>query len=89
MSDRRISDQYYVLGGEDMNNELKYLKERLRIKESNRLNLQLDLNRCSSRLKARELKIKIQDLDNEISGLKREIEAIENQMKGAQNECKN
>lgn len=71
-----------MLGGEYMNNELKYLKERLRIKESNRLNIQLDLNRCSSRLKVRELKIKIQDLDDEISGLKREIEAIENQMKG-------
>lgn len=63
-------------------NELNYLKERVRIKESNRLNLQLDLNRCSSRLKVRELKIKIQDLDNEINCLKTEIEAIENQMKG-------
>lgn len=63
-------------------NELKYLKERLRIKESNRLNLQLDLNRCCSRIKVRELKIKIQDLDNEINCLKTEIEAIENQMKG-------
>ena len=63
-------------------NELNYLKERVRIKESNRFNLQLDLNRCSSRLKVRELKIKIQDLDNEINCLKTEIEAIENQMKG-------
>lgn len=85
MFDWRISDQHYMLGGEYMNNELKYLKERLRIKESNRLNLQLDLNRCSSRVKVRELKIKIQDLDNEINCLKTEIANIEEQLYGQEN----
>lgn len=67
-------------------NELKYLKERLRIKESNRLNLQLDLNRCSSRVKVRELKIKIQDLDTEINCLKTEIANIEEQLYGQEND---
>lgn len=67
-------------------NELKYLKERVRIKESNRLNLQLDLNRCSSRLKVRELKIKIHNLDNEINCLKTEIANIEEQLYGQEND---
>lgn len=67
-------------------NELKYLKERVRIKESNRLNLQLDLNRCSNRLKVRELTIKIKDLDTEINCLKTEIENIEEQLYGQEND---
>ena len=81
MSDRRISDQHYMLGGEYMIcHDCKYLKERLRIKETKRLNLQIDLMHCHHKIKTRELKQKIEELDFEIASLKKEIASMERQI---------
>ena len=67
-------------------NELLYLKQRLRTRETALTNAHLELARASGRIQSNKLHNLIDDLNQEIAGLKDEINNIEEQIYGHEND---
>ena len=61
-------------------NELLYLKQRLRTRETALTNAHLELARSNGRIQKRKLHNLIEDLNEEIAGLNDEIYNIEEQL---------
>ena len=61
-------------------NELLYLKQRLRTRETALTNAHLELARSNGRIQSRKLHTLIDELNEEIAGLNDEILSIEEQL---------